>query len=344
MEKKSNDKVEEHRYVYRLFSGRMRAQALLTALELHVFDHLSSPLSSDDLAADLRIHPANTEVLLDSLAAAELLEKKNGLYCNVQCADELLNSGSRNYIGKMLLLMHRMSAGVVSDMVRLVQEGPPADHFGFGDEGIWIEYAYAVANYHRGGVMQKIAKIVSGIDGFSSFSKMLDLGGGPGLYCIGIVSESEAMQGVVFDRSGVLGVAEEFIAEYGLRDRISVKSGDYLTDSIGEGYDLIWASSTLNFALPDLDRLMKKIHDALVPGGVFVSLAEGLTGEGTEPEFYVLENLSYALTGFNQVFHKGEIASAMHRAGFASVESMTVETPMMPMEMDIARKTNNNLA
>ena len=343
MGKKSSSWIEKHRYVYRLFSGRMQAQALLTALELHVFDRLSSPLSSEELAAALQSHPANTEALLDGLTAVELLEKREGRYCNVQSADELLNSGSPNYIGKMLLLMHRMSAGVVSDMTRLVQDGPFADHSGFGNEEIWVDYARTVGNYHRGGMMQDIAGIVSGIEGFSSFGSMLDLGGGPGLHCIGIVSESESMKGVVFDRPGVLRVAEEFIAEYGMRDRISVKSGDYLVDSIGEGYDLVWASSTLNFARSDLDRLIRKIHDALVPGGAFVSLAEGLTGEGTKPDFYVLENLSYALTGFNQVFRKGEIASVMHRAGFESVESMTVETPMMPMEMDIARKTNSNL-
>ena len=338
MEKKSNDKVEEHRYVYGLFSGRMQAQALLTALELGVFDHLSFPLSSEELAATLQSHPANTEALLDGLAAVELLEKREGRYCNVQCAGELLNSKSPNYIGKMLLLMHRMSAGVLSDMIRLVQDGPLADHSGFGNEKIWVDYARTVGNYHRGGMMQSIAEIVSGIEGFSSFGSMLDLGGGPGLHCIGIVSESESMKGVVFDRPEVLRVAEEFIAEYGMQDRISVKSGDYLTDSIGEGYDLIWASATLNFARSDLDRLMRKIHDALVPGGAFVSFAEGLTGEGTKPDFYVLENLSYALTGFNQVFRKGEIAGAMRRTGFASVESVTVEAPMMPMEMDVARK------
>ena len=338
MEKKSNDWIEKHRYVYRLFSGRMQAQALLTALELRVFDHLSSSQSSEVISAILRSHPANTEVLLDSLTAVELLEKKNGRYCNAQWADELLNSESQSYIGKILLLMHRMSAGVVSDMTRLVQDGPVADHPGFGNEEIWVDYARTVGKYHRGGMMQYIAVVVSGIEGFSSFGNMLDLGGGPGLYCIGIVSESESMKGVVFDRPEVLRVAEEFIAEYDMCDRVSVKSGDYLTDSVGEGYDLIWASSTLNFARSDLDRLMRKIHDALVPGGAFVSFAEGLTGEGTKPEFYVLENLSYALTGFNQVFRKGEIAGAMRRAGFVTVDSMTVDTPMMPMEMDIARK------
>lgn len=53
----------------------------------------------------------------------------------------------------------------------------------------------------------------------------------------------------------------------------------------------------------------------------------------------VLEGMAYALLGQGDLwFDKGEIADAMPKAGFTSVESMTVDTPMMPMELDIARK------
>lgn len=45
---------------------------------------------------------------------------------------------------------------------------------------------------------------------------------------------------------------------------------------IGEGYDLIWASSTLSFARQDLTAVLKKIYEALTPGGVFISMAEGV--------------------------------------------------------------------
>ena len=59
-----------------------------------------------------------------------------------------------------------------------------------------------------------------------------------------------------------------------MEDRMDVLAGDYNGDSIGAGYDLIWASNTLNFGRHDLDSLMKKIYDALNPGGVFISFCD----------------------------------------------------------------------
>lgn len=55
--------------------------------------------------------------------------------------------------------------------------------------------------------------------------------------------------------------------------------GDYLQDSIGEGYDLILASSTLSFARHDMDSLMKKIYNALNPGGVFINVLKPTHGQ-----------------------------------------------------------------
>ena len=116
---------------------------------------------------------------------------------------------------------------------------------------------------------------------------MLGLGGGPGLVGIAIVTSHPSMKGIIFDRPAIIKVAETFIKEYEMEERMDVLAGDYNCDSIGEGYDLIWASNALNFARHDLDSLMKKIYDALNPGGVFISFCEGLTHERTKTGFVV---------------------------------------------------------
>ncbi len=82
---------------------------------------------------------------------------------------------------------------------------------------------------------------------------MLDLGCGPGLLGIALILDHPTMNGVLFDQPPVAEVARRCAAEYGVSDRVTVMSGDYLNDSIGEGYDLILASMTLNFALGSLD-------------------------------------------------------------------------------------------
>jgi predicted TPR repeat methyltransferase len=207
-----------------------------------------------------------------------------------------------------------------------------------GGEEIWTEFARTIGNYQRSGTAREMARMVAGIKGFSSFQKMMDLGGGSGICAIALLAEHPTMTGVVFDQPAVVKEAESFIAQYEVQDRLSVMGGDYTSDSLGEGYDLIWASATLNFSRNDLPRMMTKIFEALNPGGVFISLADGVTHERTRPALYVLESLNHALNGLDMMFDKGEIAEAMRGAGFVEVESRTVPTPMMAMEMDIARK------
>jgi len=40
-------------------------------------------------------------------------------------------------------------------------------------------------------------------------------------------------------------------------------TGDYMTDDIGDGYDLIIAVGTLNFAKHAIDSVMEKLYSAL---------------------------------------------------------------------------------
>ncbi|BBO92480.1 methyltransferase [Desulfosarcina ovata] len=324
--------------LFDIVNGRTKTQLLLTAIELNIFDFLSTSQSAESVAAELGTHPMCTRFLLDGLAALDLVDKKDNRYQNLPDTQMALHSQSPAYVGRMFSMMDGMSAGIMADIGHAVRHGPPDTPADFGNEAVWAAHARSMANYQRGGPAQKMAATVSQIDGFASFEKMLDLGGGPGLYCIAMVAEHPRMRGVIFDQPAVTKVAEEFIAEYEMADRVTTMAGDYVNDPIGEGYDLIWASATLNFVRPGLTAMLEKIHRALKPGGVFVSHADGLTHERTQPAAYVLGSMAWMLSGQDLMFDSGEVAEAMKRAGFASVESTIVETPMMPMELDIARK------
>jgi trans-aconitate methyltransferase len=115
-------------------------------------------------------------------------------------------------------------------------------------------------------------------------------------------------------------------------------AGDYNTDSIGEGYDLIWASNSLYFLKDNTEELMKKMYDALNPGGLFVVHHPGLTHERTKPELMVVSMTVMNLRGQDMTQNQGEIADAMLQVGFKSVRSRTMETTFGPMDLDIGRK------
>ena len=136
----------------------------------------------------------------------------------------------------------------------------------------------------------------------------------------------------------MLEVAKGYIKEYEMEERVKIMAGDYHSDSIGSGYDLIWSSATLNFAKHDIDHVLKKIYAALKPGGVFMNFNDGLTHERTKPETMVLAWLPAAVMGNDFGLDQGFIADSMHRVGFKSVRSRALDTPMGPMDLDIARK------
>jgi len=323
--------------LYRMVVAPTRLRLLLTGIELKVFNHLSEPTSADAVAQAMGTHPNNTKVFLDGLSAMDLLQKKDGLYRNSPVAQSYLVEGSPTYMGASLRMQSDMSTSP-ENLLKLIREGPPPTPETAFCEEAFVQIAAVSASGELAYDAQAVVDIVSGLPEFPSFSRMLDLGGGPGLIGMAVVAAHPSMEGVVFDLPSVVKVAESFIEEYGMGDRVKVLGGDGFRDSIGEGYDLVLACSSLQFCKDELDGVVKKVFDTLNPGGVFVSYFTGLTHEGTKPEIHVLSSLLMALAGHDMGYDQGFVADSMLRAGFRSVRSRTLTTPWGPIDVDVARK------
>jgi SAM-dependent methyltransferase len=324
--------------LYNLLIAPIRSKLLLTGIELKVFNVLSEPKSHKDVAEAIGTHPSNTRVFLNGLAAMDLLQKKDGLYRNSPVAQAFLVENSPTYLGRLLTFM-KPDDQFLQNLPKLVKEGPPPppEKSPFSEEAL-AKGVVIMADFERAGYIQMGVKIVSRLPEFPSFRKMLDLGGGPGLIGMAIVDAHPKMKGVIFDIPPVVEETKNFIKEYGMETRMEVLGGDFNRDSVGGRYDLVWTSSALQFAV-DIDSVVKKVYDALNPGGVFVSVYPfGQTHEGTKPESTVLSLLSITLMGQEGRFDHGCIADSMLRVGFKSVRSQNIDTFMGPMELDIARK------
>jgi len=241
---------------------------------------------------------------------------------------------SPTYLGAFLQMM-RSQLTSLEDLSKLIKEGPPpTPEMTFSEE----MFVHVYASSERACDAQIMVDAVSELPEFPSFRKMLDLGGGSGLIGMAVVAAHPSMKGVIFDLPPMVSIAEAFIKEYGMEDRMEVIGGDGFHDSIGEGYDLVLACSSLQGYKDKLDPVVKKVYDALNPSGVFISYFIGLTHERTKPEICVLALLSTALAGGDAGFDQGFVADSMLRVGFKSVRSRTLTTPWGPMELDIARR------
>ena len=168
--------------LYSMLVAPIRSKLLLTGIELKVFNQLSKPKSAEGVAESLGTHPVNTRLFLDGLAAINLLEKKDGLYQNVPITQTFLVEGSPTYLGQFFTNQLQWHKSVLNDLSKLIMEGPPTQsETGTESEEVWAQMAVTMANYERSGIAQNVVRTLKELPEFPSFTKMLDLGGGPGL-------------------------------------------------------------------------------------------------------------------------------------------------------------------
>ncbi len=322
----------------------LKWELVKTAIELNLFDSTTSQITAAELSTTLSLHSANTEHMLNALVALGYLNKKNDLYCNTQLSEQFLTSGKDTSLSESILFFSNWSVpslnGGLKDMVK---NGPPPKR-DIADPSLWEKGAKASLNYTRSGRAQMIAEMVSQLPEFPSFTKILDMGSGPGIIGIAVVKEHPRAKGVLFDQPPVNKVAREVVKEYSLEDRVEVLGGDYSKDDIGSGYDLVMANYTLNFYKNNLVDIMRRVIAALKPGGICMVSSDGIDPDGTSPAASIISWLPTMLQGDELSLQTGQISRAMLDAGFISTERVKITSSNCqahgPIEITIGRKGN----
>jgi SAM-dependent methyltransferase len=333
-----------YRPLYEIAMGPLKAALMNRAIDLTVFDELTEDQSFEEVSRKIESDAGNTRRLLDALTTLNLLRKKNGRYRNRPIANTFLVSESPAYIGPLLKQAQDQRLAPLDRLKQLIKHGPPkvGAQMDMADESIWAEEAESSAGWAFGGVGQLVSGIISELQGFSNFEKMMDMGCGHGVFSLYILNEHPTLRTVLLDRPAVLKAAECFFGEYEALDRATFLPADYMTDDIRDdeenGYDLVFACATLNFAIDRLDSLVSKIHESLKPGGYFVSFHDGMIHERTRPDTMLGAVVPAMMSGADYCFQQGMIAETAIDCGFRSVRSRTVSTSAGDIDIDIARK------
>lgn len=317
-------------------------ELLKTAIELNLFDQTTKPATAAEIASALSLHPGNTEYALNALVALGCLNKTANKYKNTPQTETFLTSGQDTSLGASLLFMASWNEPLLNGgLKQLILNGPPPKQE-IADPAIWEQGARVNINHARCGRAQIIARHVAELPEFPAFKSILDIGAGPGVFGIAVAAAHPTLKCIVFDQAPVVKVAKEVVAEYGMEDRVSARGGDYMNDDFGSGYDFIMANYTLNFYRDRLNEIMRKVLEALNPGGVFMVTSDGMSADCTAPAGTVISWLSTKLTGNDMSFKTGQIARAMLDAEFVSTEMRTLTDIDLeahgPVEMTIGRK------
>ena len=324
--------------LFEMHQGIFYTRLLHLAIDLKVFDHLETKMSPSTLADLLCTHPDATLHFLRGLAAAGLLEVENGYFFNSDLSQAFLVTGTSGYLGEYLNNHARWNLPLFAQFDTILKNGPSTPETPADDEAIWVGEARALVNFQRVCTGPVLAQNVKNISGFNGFERMLDLGGGPGLNAVAVLKEHPSMTGRVLDRPAVVRVAKDQIRREGMDQRLDVMAGDFTLDDFGSGWNLIMATACLNFARKNLASLMTRVFDALAPGGVFVSVHDGMIRDRTQPSEIALSWLPVSMMWQELCLDQGQISDAMGMAGFKTIQSRTISYGLGTMELDIAKK------
>ena len=302
-----------------------RGCALQAGVRLDVFSAVaSSSWSLKAITEILGTDERATGLLLDGLTGMGLLCKEDQKYNNSDAATDFLVKTSPQYIGHIILHHHHL-VDSWAQLDKAVIQGGPVKKRSYGEETERESFLMGMFNL----AMLNAPKVSSAID-LSGRKTLLDLGGGPGTYCIHFCLENPGLHAVIYDRSTTEPFARKTVDRFGMRERIDFIAGDFTVDPISGGpYDVAWLSHILHSNGPDTcQQVLQKTVDALAPGGLVLVHDFILNNEKSGPEFPALFSLNMLLNNpAGRSYSEKEIHTMLEKAGLTDIKRLAWHGP-----------------
>ncbi|MFM8359754.1 MAG: methyltransferase [Verrucomicrobiota bacterium] len=98
--------------------------------------------------------------------------------------------------------------------------------------------------------------------------RLLDVGGGTGIYALAFLRRNPELRAVVWDRPEVLKVAADYAAPSGVADRLELVAGDMFRDPVPAGADVLLLSNVLHdWDEAEARAIVRRCAAALPAGG-----------------------------------------------------------------------------
>lgn len=298
--------------------GFQESRVLLTAVELDLFTAVGDGAQAETVAARLDTAPRATAQLLNALVAIGALTKRDGVFHNTAETARYLVASSPDCLRAGLLHSVHMweTWNTLTDCVRTGTT--KAERVNETRRPEWTRAFIAAMDQRARGEAGHVAQAVHAPDA----RRMLDIGGGSGVYSIAFARAYPELMVDVFDLPAVVKLTQEYVRAAGLSERIGTRSGDMRRDELGRGYDLALLSAICHMFGPEENReLFGRCYRALAPGGRLLMRDFILDPDGTSPRQAALFALNMLVgTPHGSTYTEAEYTEWLHGAGFSRVE------------------------
>jgi hypothetical protein len=356
--------------IFQMATGFWVSKTLMSALELEIFTKLSGyrAVNIEELQNILAMQHRPTEVFVTALISLGLLKVEhddtfqsgnpsapsddadfdsndNRLYSNSELAETFLDKNKPSgYMGDFVIMLDKQMYNRWGRLTEALKTNSPVQSgSGAGDlksvgsafegakDGQTTKAQMQMFTHAMYGVSVAPAKALTKVFNFSEHKKMMDIGGGSGVYAIEAVKACPNMSATVIDLEPACNVASEYINKFHLQERIGTLILDFVKQDLPKDCDVALLSHIIHFL--DVEKgkaLLKKIYDSLPDDrkGVVLISEWLLNDEKTGPVPSALLSLTMIVEqpeGRNYSF--AEISKILKDVGFTNIEKRQLAGP-----------------
>src|SRR5919198_1485809 len=338
--------------IFQMVTGFWVSKTLMTAVELEVFSKLSGNKTVDingfQNMFGMQQRPA--EVFTTALVSLGLLNvtenkerdtKDARMLSNSQLSEVFLDKNKPSYIGDFIIMMDKHLYNRWDKLAASLKTNRPVEVAAEGDISAGTMFDKAKSNqlneqmemftHAMYGVSVGPAMALAKVFDFSGYSKMMDIGGGSGVYAIEVIKQNPNMSAVVLELEPACRVADQYIKRFNLEGKIHTQVLDFFKDNLPTDYDVALLSHIIHFLDEEKDKiLLKKIYDSLPNDrNSAIIISEWLLNdEKTGPVPSALMSLTMIVDqpqGRNYSF--SEVSKMLTDVGFTNIEKRPLAGP-----------------
>ncbi len=307
----------------RLLGDFGNSQILDAAIEYDFFTLIHRGFHTyEEIAREAGTVPRATRIVLDSLIALALVEKREGRYFLAPISATFLVRGQHSYMGDFRHVALALWDGM-AHLKETLKSGKPLSRMDTGGElEVWEKLVVGIIP-----IAQPVAHALCDLLGIGVERKglrVLDIAGGSSIFGMTLLTRDPSSQVTQLDWPNVNSVAKRLNRERGLEGKIRFIDGEFRSAAIEENhYDLVLSSNFCRFESPRGNQeLFLKAHQALKPGSLFV-INDFLPNEERTAPTFALRFSVYTLTHTpeGECYTLSEYSRWLKDAGFASIKS-----------------------
>ena len=321
---KKNEKVYSPDSISAFVRQFQGIRVLLTAYELDIFSQLdNSALTSIQVAEKISTDPRATDRLLNALCVLGFLVKKDSKFSNTHESGEYLVRGKPGYMGGLMHQVHLWDTW--TSLTECVEKGTSVinrpENVNERGPG-WLQSFIAAMHYRA---KNNASKIIARIN-LKNVTKVLDVGGGSGIYAMAFVNAGDNITATVFDLPNVIPITEEYIKKENFVGKINTAMGDYTIDNLPIGYDLVFLSAIIHSNSYEGNQdLVRKCAGSLNPGGRIIIKDQVMEDSRIKPARGALFALNMLVgTAAGDTYTEKEIKEWFDHTGFRFEEKIEI--------------------